>query len=388
MTLPESGWSIRSLLSPVSARLLIYGMNPFDLERVLRRMEATPLRNARQMETLWLDAWDGLARAWGERSFEASRQGHSRTAQSLGLQSAACRLAQFLINTGEVSRKRAVYLDYAESYRRAASLCDPPAVPVEIPLDVGSSLAAVLHLPRGSAPHACAAVLSGLGSCKEEMHTLARMLTERGVAALVPDMPGNGESLFHRGVSLGQAQLSSAFRGMLDFVAGRGDLDGSRFGVLGLCMGGGYAFRACAEEPRFRFCATLFPLFLDRVEEGAVPLWMRRGDWFDLQVGGKSPTELVAEVGLRDGDRVACPFFLVHGRHDNWMTLERAMLLFEHAHPSQRRMLVVDDEAAYATGQSLTHSMPVGEQLGWVGPLVADWIAKLTAVGALAESGS
>lgn len=386
MTPPESGWSMRSLLSPMVARLLIFGINPFDLERVLRRIEATPMRSARQLETLWLEAWDGVARAWSERGREATRQGHRVTALNTGLQAAACRLAQFLINTGDVARKRAIYLDYAQAYQQVASQCEPAATFVDVPLDNGSSMTAVLHLPHGSGPHPCAAVISGLGSCKEEMHTLARMLVDRGVAALVPDMPGNGESLFERGIALGGAQLAAAFRGMQDFVTRRPELDGARFGLLGLCMGGGYAYRACAEDraenraEEFKFCATLFPLFLDRVEESAIPIWMRSGDWFDLQTGGKRPSELLPEVGLRDSDRVNCPFFLVHGKHDNWMTLERATLLFENANPRQRKLLVVDEEPVFSSGQSLTHSMPVGEQLGWVGPQVTDWIAQVTGV--------
>jgi dienelactone hydrolase len=227
--------------------------------------------------------------------------------------------------------------------------------------------------------------MSGLGSCKEEMHTLARVMAERGLSALVPDMPGCGESLFRSNLTCDAAHLSSAFRGLADFVERRPDLDPVRLGAAGLCMGGGYAYRACSEDSRYHFCVGLFPLFVDRVNDTVTPQWMKSGEWFDLQTGGKGSAEFLADVGWRDDDRIACPFFLVHGKHDNWMTLDRAMMLYQRASSPDRKLLVVDEEPAYSSGQAVTHTMPVGEQLSWIGPVVADWIAGLTGI---AEQGS
>jgi dienelactone hydrolase len=376
----DNSWSIRALLGPVAARLLIFGVNPFDLERVLQRIERTPIRNARQLESLWLEEWEELARSWRERRLAATMRSGRRSALGFGMQEAGCRLAQFLINTAEVSRKRASYLAFAESYRRAVEHYPSPVLSVEIPLAERGSLAASLHLPSGSSRHPCVAVFSGLGSCKEEMHTLARLMVERGVAALVPDMPGSGESLFLSHLTCGASNLSSAFRAVADFVEQRSELDASRLGVSGLCMGGGYAFRACAEETRYRWCALFFPLFVDRVGDDVTPEWMKGGEWFALQAGGKSGPELLADVGWRETDTVTCPLFLAHGRHDNWMTLERAEMLYARATSSQKQLLVVEDEPAYSSGQAVTHTMPVGEQLSWVGPVVADWIAERAGV--------
>lgn len=376
MSPPEASWSIRSLLNPVTARLLIHGTNPFDVERILKRIEQTPLRNARQLETRWLAEWEVLATAWQERSQRAAARGQRRTALALGLQAASCRLAQFLIGPAELERRREIYLSYANSYRLAAAHFDSPVVSVQIPIDQDASLAALMHLPKGAGPHPAVAVFAGLGSCKEEMNTLARLMVERGVAALVPDMPGSGESLFRGNISCSSANLTSAFRGVADFIAQRSELDASRFGTIGLCMGGGYAYRACCEQSRYRWCVSLFPLFIDRVDSSATPQWMKSGAWHELQTGGKSEPELYAELGWRDSFAIGCPFFMVHSKHDNWMTLERARVLYEHATSPNRELLVIEEEPAYSTDQIVTHTMPVGEQLGWVGPIVADWIAE------------
>ena len=54
-------WSIRNLLNPVIARCLIYGVNPFDLEFVLRKMEEKPLLNARMLDDTWMSEWEKKA---------------------------------------------------------------------------------------------------------------------------------------------------------------------------------------------------------------------------------------------------------------------------------------------------------------------------------------
>lgn len=378
----EATWSIRALLNPVCVRLLIYGINPFDLERVLRRVEQTHFRSARQLEDKWLAEWEAMATSWQQRSQRALEDGHRKTALALGLQAAGCRLAQCLINPGDLQRRREIYLNYANEYHRASQLFEVPVASVQIPLDGARHLVAHLHLPSGRGPHPVVAIFAGLGSCKEEMNTLARLQVERGIAALTPDMPGSGDSLFSNRISCGSANLSAAFHAIARFATQCSELDAARLGAMGLCMGGGYAYRACFEEARYRCCATLFPLFVNAVGDEVTPQWMKSGAWYDLQTGSANAVEFRQEVGWSDAYRIECPFFMVHSKHDNWMSLERAMVLYDHATSADRKLLIVEDEPAYASTDSVTHSMPVGEQMCWVGPVVADWVAeKLTCAG-------
>ncbi|HMA91883.1 MAG TPA: alpha/beta hydrolase [Polyangiaceae bacterium] len=376
MSPPDVGWSFRTLLNPVVARMLIYGASPFDLERVLRRVEDTPLRNAQQLESLWLTEWEALAHQWRERSRDAAHRMRCSTARDTSFQASACGLAQFLINSAEISRKSQSYAAYSEDYRKAADYFGSRVLSLDIPFGEQASLPALLHLPDRNRPHPCVAIFAGLGSCKEEMNTLARFMVERGIAALVPDMPGSGASLFRESIVCSSENLSKAFRAVADFAHGSSEIDPEQFGAVGLCMGGGYAYRACFEDHRYRFCATLFPLFINQVADDATPRWMKSGTWYDYQTGGQAPQHFVSEVGWHDGFSIDCPFLMVHGKYDNWMTLERATILFEHARSPVRQMIVIDEEPVYASGNVITHTMPVGEQMGWVGPLVADWVRE------------
>jgi dienelactone hydrolase len=372
-------------LNPVVARLLIHGMNPFDLERVLRSIENVPLRNARQLEALWLREWERLAETWASRAREAADTARRQTALSLSFQSCCCHLAQFLINPGDLTQRRQIVEGYAASYRRTTEFFESPCRSVEIPIDPQRSLAAWLHLPDGLPPYPTVVIFAGLGSCKEEMHGLARLMVARGIAALVPDMPGNGESLFRNGIPCSGANLSAACEAIVTFVDGCAELDARRLGTCGLCMGGGYAYRACAENTRYRWCATLFPLFINAVDDARTPAWMKSGAWYDFQTGGQDAAAFREEVGWHDHLSIDCPFFMAHSRHDNWMSLERAQVLLEHATSPVRQLVLVDEEPAFASGDSTLHTMPVGEQLCWVGPVLADWIAAQAASMSLPE---
>ncbi|HAU85256.1 MAG TPA: tRNA modification GTPase, partial [Lachnospiraceae bacterium] len=48
-------------------------------------------------------------------------------------------------------------------------------------------------------------------------------------------------------------------------------------GTFGLCMGGGFAYRAAAKYSDIKCCVNLFPLFLSMVENDNIPRWMRQG---------------------------------------------------------------------------------------------------------------
>lgn len=367
-------WSLRAMLSPVLTRLLIHGVNAMDLEGVVSRIENAPLPNAKALEAIWLREWETLASQWDERARQALSDHHRLSAHLFRMHAATCHLARFLVNTSDLQTKRIVYLDYARSYHEAMSLCATPYESFEVPLGGGNSIYTAVHLPEGPGPHPVAMVLSGLGSCKEEMNTIARALVARGVAAVVPDLPGSGETLFSTYLACTREALDRSFTALADLVEAHPALDHHRLGATGLCMGGGHAYRATARDRRYRFCGTLFPLFIDKVPEGRTPRWMREGEWYAFQTGNAPPDEFIAGMGLGSDESVEVPFLLIHGRHDNWMTLEAAMELFDRVPEPLRKLLVIETPPVLTRGAATTHAMPVGEQMHWTVPVLADWV--------------
>ncbi len=370
-------WTIRNLLTPLTTRLLIGGVNPFDLEEALTSMEAVVIRNTGQLEELWLSFWNTKAEFYAAMAAAARGEGVSITVEALLQQTAACRFAAFLINPASIEKKKAAYSGYRDAYAASVTFPHVPVTAVDVPLDNQHALAAYLHLPPPGTPLRGSIVFfSGLGSCKEEMHMLARPLAERGVAVLVPDMPGCGASLFERGVQCRVELLEASFAACLHVLKEHSATGELPVGCGGLCMGGGYAYRAAARNSEYRYCAVLFPLFVKDVTAARTPQWMMAGEWVSFQTGYNDPGEFEALMGCSDDEFPSCPFFIAHGRNDNWMGIERARELCNRVAHTDREMIVVGNEDAPATQSSVLHTMPVGEQLHWVKHLFADWVSR------------
>jgi dienelactone hydrolase len=373
-------WSIRSLLNPVIARLLIYGVNPNDVEYIVGRVERSNLLNVHLLEKVWLTEWENKARQYLALGETAARQGNSISAREFFMFAARCYYAVFLVNLKELADKKRIYRQYVSLYRRSTDYYTSRVECVEIPLGGDMRLPAYLHhghreyTADKAARQPCVIIFAGLGSSKEEMHTLARPLAERGIAVLVPDMPGSGEALFERGIKCRIVHLNAAFSRVVDYLETRSDINPQAIGAYGLCMGGGYAHRAAASDPRYAFCITLFPLFITQTEKGVTPQWMRQGPWHNFQVGELENDQFLDEMRQLEEGELICPYYFIHGENDNWMKLEVASRLFDKAR-GEKHKLIITEEPAFSNEQVVTHTMPVGEQLHWISHVVADWVA-------------
>ncbi|SDT28416.1 alpha/beta hydrolase [Actinoplanes derwentensis] len=110
----------------------------------------------------------------------------------------------------------------------------------------GITLAGNLSLAGPDAP---AVVLTGpfTGVKEQVTGTYAKLLHERGVTTLAIDHRGFGESGGRRAHEDSQGKLSD-LRAAVTVLTEYTD----RIGVVGICLGGGYAVRAGATDPRLR----------------------------------------------------------------------------------------------------------------------------------------
>ena len=370
-------WNIRSLFNPVITRLIIYGINPIDLEDVLQKIESAVLINSRSLEKKWRDLWEEKASRYLRQAEEAFASKHYNTTRELYIEAARCYFAVFLINFSDIDEKKHIYQLFAGYYHKALNLFSVPGEKVEVPIGNGRTIPAFLHLPEKTAGiNGSVTVFSGLGSCKEEMHILSRTITGRGVAALVPDMPGCGESLFINDIKCRLKTIKQAISGCLAFLKNHNKTKDSVIGSTGLCMGGGYAYKAAAIHKQFSFCATLFPLFISQVKDEHTPQWMRNGEWYNYQTGGADPDVFKKEMGREPDEILSCPFFIAHGKYDNWMTIDDAMELFNITNTDNKKKVIIEDEPVFSRNKAVLHAMPVGEQMHWVRHIFADWISE------------
>lgn len=143
--------------------------------------------------------------------------------------------------------KSYVYPRALAAFRNFGRLLDPVMEMVRIPHD-NQVITAYLRVPQS--PHKAPLVIgiSGLDSRKEDVMALGDAYLARGIALLAIDMPGTGEAP----VALvpGAERMFSA---VLDWVAGRNNLDASRVVVQGRSWSGYWAaLLAVTERERLR----------------------------------------------------------------------------------------------------------------------------------------
>ncbi|MDC7220835.1 MAG: alpha/beta hydrolase [Spirochaetales bacterium] len=372
----DSQWSIRNLLNPVTTRLLIYGMNPMDLEYVLQKIEETVILNSKSLNKKWAALWEKKGENYKAKALDALEKNHLTTARELFLITAQCYFAIYLVNPGNIEQKKQYYRKLVSSYYEGVRLYPQPVQKVEIPIDNDKKVSAYLHLPEDSLrKKGCVVFFAGLGSCKEEMNTIARTITERGISVLIPDMPGCGETLFEKEIKANGANLEKTFKGCIRFIRNHEKTKDCLIGSTGLCMGGGYAYRAAALNGEYSFCATLFPLFISQVKKENTPQWMKSGEWISYQTGGAEVDSFLEDMSRRKNEVINCPFFLIHGKYDNWMSLEDALKLYDLAQTDDKKTLIIEDKPVFSKDEKVLHAMPIGEQLHWIRHIFADWIS-------------
>ncbi len=107
-----------------------------------------------------------------------------------------------------------------------------------------------LHLPDAAAPRAAVVVAGPMTSVKEQVTgTYARALAARGFAALALDHRGYGESEGAPRQYEHAGRKVEDLRAALAHLSRRPDVDARRIGLVGVCLGVGYAVTAAIDQP-------------------------------------------------------------------------------------------------------------------------------------------
>jgi fermentation-respiration switch protein FrsA (DUF1100 family) len=137
---------------------------------------------------------------------------------------------------------------------------------LEVDIPAGDiTLAGVLRVPDGGAPPRPGLVLTGpfTGVKEQVVGRYAAALASAGFVTLAFD---------HRnfGASGGRVRQHEDSAGKLDdlrhatsYLAAQGEVDEARMGCVGICLGGGYALKHSAFDPRIRALAAVAAAFND-----------------------------------------------------------------------------------------------------------------------------
>jgi predicted alpha/beta-fold hydrolase len=134
------------------------------------------------------------------------------------------------------------------AYRRAGEFFDVPMVELNIPVEGHQPVVAYLHLPSetsGSVP--VVLITGGVDATVLEHFPFAEELNGRGIAALLFDAPGLGNSS-HIPLTSDQTVIHRAVITYLENHAASLGIDATRIGAVGMSMGGNPATRLALDS--------------------------------------------------------------------------------------------------------------------------------------------
>jgi 2,6-dihydroxypseudooxynicotine hydrolase len=263
------------------------------------------------------------------------------------------------------ARREAGQRAKSELYQQAAPHLLPAAERADIAFEE-TSIPGYLRRPAqgdgGSVP--CVVLIGGLESTKEESYLFEAMCLRRGVATFAFDGPGQGEMFFDRKLQRDFERYVSA---VVDHLEGVEGVDAARLGVLGRSLGGYYAVRAAACEPRLRACVAWGACF-DMTGFDAMPPHTQDGFVYVTGIADRDDARAYLQEAIDLADvagALRCPTYVLHGRHDVIFGMDQVDKLREQVTSAPLEIVVELD------GDHCCHNMgPV------VRPRMADWIAR------------
>ncbi|KUO06993.1 alpha/beta hydrolase family protein [Streptomyces sp. DSM 15324] len=280
-------------------RLTDCGMDPADARRLLADTAAG---------TPWQDAAATVAERQWERARSAEEAGHRTTArQAYRHASAAWMFAQMAHQTDSVEKR-----DLYARHTAATAALAPAVERVEIPHRDGR-LGGWLCLPPAGEAQATVIVWGGLSGWGAAYLPVADAYTARGLACLLAEGPGQGESRLRHGLYVDE-RVTEGFARFVDLVEADPRLGGA-LGVQGVSFGGLFAAHLADADPRVGAvvvngapAAPTVPEFRTAREQMAA-------------VVGTDELDRVTEVmdALRFDPakhRITCPLLLLHGGRD------------------------------------------------------------------------
>jgi 2,6-dihydroxypseudooxynicotine hydrolase len=295
-------------------RFVANGVDFNDLQRVAQHVER----------------WDDWCREWsacgaqharlGETAFASGR--YESAAQHYFQAAISYHFGKFLF-VHRPDELRAAHDQTVRCYRRALPFFDPPGEHVAIPYAGGGTMPAILRKPWHVPRPPVVILIPGLDSVKEELHRYGDDFLRRGMAVLAIDGPGQGEMEFRYPI---RHDYEVPVGHAIDYLEGRPDLDAGRVGLMGVSLGGYYAPRAAAFEPRVRAAIAIAGAYRFADHFDRLPGLTRDAFIFRL----KAPDQSTALALLEQMDltgvltRITCPLLLIMGRKDRLVPPESA----------------------------------------------------------------
>jgi dienelactone hydrolase len=327
-------WS--SAICNIVGGAIMGGSDIGEVDRAGRR-----LRSRLGDDNAWFDEWVRLGDEVRAVAEKAETAGKRLSASAAYLRACCYYQMGERFRTPKDEAALAAYRISVDCFHRFAALTDSPRIEVvEVPYGGKSLPGYFVHARNTDLKKPPAMVFfDGLDITKELQYIRGvPELVRRGISCLVMDGPGTGEAIRFRGMPV-RYDYEVAGSACLDYLETRPDVDAKRVGVMAISLGGYYAPRCAAMEPRFKAC----------IAWGAIwdyhATWKKRIDAkfkTSLSVPGHHISWILGVETLEEAlekledfrldgvvQKMRCPFLVTHGEQDEQVPLADAEALFK-----------------------------------------------------------
>jgi 2,6-dihydroxypseudooxynicotine hydrolase len=342
---------IQAAIANWAPRFVSQGVDFNDFQRVTGPLETWPE---------WLPAWEANGDLHAVLAREAEEAGRLRTAGEAWNRAALSYHFGKFVWMVDMDRYRRAADKAVAALREAHRLLDPSAERVEIPFE-GTTMVANLRRPsntvlqgrNGGAP--LVVLLPGLDSTKEEFFEWENVFLRRGLATLSLDGPGQGETGYRTHIHPDYEVAVAAALDYLDWPA--------PVGLAGVSLGGYYAPRAAAFEPRVRAAAGVSgPFCFGEVWDERPALTKETFEHHSGAASAEEAREKAFELTLEGvAERVEQPLLVITGKLDRLVKWEESKKIADAA-PNATWVL-------FEEGNHVCNNIPYRYR-----PLVADWL--------------
>ena len=321
----------------------------------------------------WVPAWSAVAAPYEKEAEAALKRGDKAAARNAFMQAKTYySLARFPAPYHSGSPicppimsaiKEESYKRYLDCFRRATELREGSHEVVKVARD-GKEGVGYLRVPKGaSASNKVPAVLVMCGGdmYKEDREKYADGAMLEGMAALVVDAPGTGQTSFAHA-----PESVVAWQAALDALAARPEIDGNRLGAFGVSRGGLWVMRLAAHDARVKALISCAPGGVgywgspeERAEWRRAAAERAKTNWFGPRGTRPKPHAITEEEqrteflrwSLKDNgllDKLTMPMYLVNGKIDHLTPIGNLYLALESGPPTGRVARVYPDDGHIA----------------------------------------
>lgn len=336
-------WNLQTNLA------LVCGGNHGEVDAACRPIREAAAKGEDAGTALLFDSWIAVADQVARNAAADEAAGYRLSAGTKYGRASGYYLSAERMQSRDYAPRWEAYDRGLALYRKHVALRGLHVDFVEIPYE-GSAFPAIFVHDGSGELRPCLVSCNGLDSMKEQVNMAGHGQSnlERGINTLFVDQPGTGEALRKRGLTAvhdSERWATPAF----DYLLTRPDVDPRRIGMFGLSLGGYYAPRAAANEPRFALCAVmganhhwgeLQKRRLLREGENPVPHYWDHVMWVWGRASLDAFMALTSQITL-DGqiEKLRMPFLVTHGAGDRQIPVADAHRSYEQAGNSTKRAL-------------------------------------------------